>query len=391
MMSVEEVHTACAATDRAALCHNLGLLRSRLQRGTRLLAVVKADAYGHGLALVAPVLARAGVDAFGVATVSEGAELRALGLQQPVLVLCGAHGSELKTAAQERLAVALLDREHLQEIEQTNLPQRLAVHIKVDTGMGRLGTTPEALHDLLEDLGGARNIIVAGVFSHFGNADRVDTEFCQGQLRRFREVVGWVKQRWPSCVVHLANSAGTWSEPESHLDMVRPGLLLYGVSPGSNLDCEDFRPVMRFTAPVIQVREVPAGRPLGYGQTYITRRITRVAVLGVGYADGYDRRLSNVGTVGIRGHTVPVVGRVSMDATLVDVTDVPAVRVGDHALLWGELDGMRIPVEEVASRAGTIPYEMLTRLGRRVRRCWQESATTYSMDGPAIARRIDHG
>ncbi len=173
--------------------------------------------------------------------------------------------------------------------------------------------------------------------------------------------------------------------------MVRPGLLLYGVPPGSNLDCEDFRPVMRFTAPVIQVREVPAGRPLGYGQTYVTLRITRVAVLGVGYADGYDRRLSNVGTVGIRGHTVPVVGRVSMDATLVDVTDVPAVRVGDHALLWGELDGMRIPVEEVASRAGTIPYEMLTRLGRRVRRCWQESATTYSMDGPAIARRIDHG
>lgn len=374
-MSVREVRTACAAIDSAALCHNVQLLRRCLRQGTRLLAVVKADAYGHGLRLVAPVLARAEVDAFGVATVAEGAELRGLGLRHPVLVLLGAHGRELEVAAEEDLAVALLDREHLREIERANLRRRLRVHVKVDTGMGRLGTDLEALDALLAELERARNVVVEGVFSHFGRADCVDTDLCRAQVRRFAHAVRLVKKRWPRCIAHLANSAGTWSAADSHFDMVRPGLLLYGVSPGDSLGIEGLRPVMCFTAPVIQVRELPPGRPLSYGQTYITQRSTRVAVLGVGYADGYDRRLSNLGMVGIHGCKVPVIGRICMDATLVDATDAPPVRVGDRALLWGELPGMRIGVDEVASRAGTISYELLTRLGVRVCRCQQESAS----------------
>ncbi|MCX8072651.1 MAG: alanine racemase [Candidatus Binatia bacterium] len=221
----------------------------------------------------------------------------------------------------------------------------------------------------------ARNVIVDGVFSHFANAERVDNDFCRAQLAQFRRAVAMVKERWPECCAHLSNSVATWFLPESHFDMVRPGLLLYGVPPGQGLAVGDFRPVMSVTAPVLQVREFEPGRAVSYGQTYITRRRTRVAVLGVGYADGYDRRLSNNGLVGLHGKVAPVIGRICMDTLVVDISDVPGVQLGDRALLWGECDGLRLAVEEVAARAGTISYEVLTRLGHRVPRFLAERAT----------------
>ncbi|GIW43689.1 MAG: alanine racemase [Candidatus Binatia bacterium] len=373
-MDAQHPRSACAAIDAAALHHNLERLRARLHARTRLLAVVKADGYGHGALLVARELASGGVDAFGVATAGEGAELRAAGLRQPVLVLAGARGPDLRIAAEHDLSVALLDGEHLREIESLRLPRPLRVHVKVDTGMGRLGTDVDALPGLLSEVEQAHNVVVEGVFSHFGNAESVDNEFCREQLRRFRQAVELVKRRWPASTAHLANSVATWSNPETHFDMVRPGLLLYGVRPNSAVEVPEVRPVMSLTAPVLQVRELPEGRAVSYGQTYVTRRRTRLAVLGVGYADGYDRRLSNVGRVVLRGRAAAVVGRICMDVTLVDVTEIPEVSVGDRALLWGAA----LPVEEVAACAGTISYELLTRLSRRVPRYLHEEQQVES-------------
>ena len=379
MIAPLDVRTACAALDPSALRHNLALLRSRLARETRLLAVVKADGYGHGAVLVATQLAAAGADWFGVATVDEAAELRAAGIRHPVLVLSGVHGKDLLAVAELELAVALLDMDHLHEIESLHLSRRLTVHLKVDTGMGRLGVDLHHLPALLDAVANSAAVSVGGVFSHFARAEAVDSNFCRSQLEAFRQAVALVRQRWPRVIAHLANSAATWTLAESHFDMVRPGLLLYGVSPGPGLGTEQFRAAMQLSAPVIQVRELPAGRPVGYGQTFITQRPTRVAVLGIGYADGYDRRLSNSGAVLLRGCRVPVIGRVCMDVTLVDVTELPAVEVGDRAVLWGPAGEHCLPVEEVARCADAIPYELLSRLGRRVKRCLaQLELTTHS-------------
>lgn len=368
MSDLAAVCEPSAVIDAQALRRNLNLLRSRLQPGTRVLAVVKADGYGHGAVLVARVLALAGADWFGVATVEEGVELRAAGVRQPILVLSPPHGTCLVEAAAAGLSVALVDVEHLRELESLPLRQPLRVHLKVDTGMGRLGTDVERLPELLTALGAAKQVEIEGVFSHFGDAERVDSPYCREQCERFARAVTLVRQRWPQCLAHLANSAATWNAPDCHFDMVRPGLLLYGVPPGTKAGTAEFHPVMQLTAPVIQVRELPPGRAVSYGQTFVTTRPTRVAVLRIGYADGYDRRLSNTGFVVLHGTRAPVIGRVCMDVTMVDATNIPTVAVGDRALLWGRRADDVLPLEHVAGAAGTIAYEFLVRLGKRVQR-----------------------
>jgi alanine racemase len=359
--------------DAEALRSNFARIRASVPPAVAILAVVKADAYGHGASLVAPLLAAAGADLFGVATLEEGVELREAGIVQPIVVLAGAARDEAAEAAARGLGVAVFDARLARDLAVALGERELAVHVKLDTGMTRLGAMPEDLPALIGALRDCPRLRVEGVFSHFGDADSVGTPFADRQIRAFRDGVGMLRAagfapRW----VHLANSVATLTRPESFGNLVRPGIILYGVPPAA-AEPGGWRQVMHLRTRVWQVKSVPAGCPVSYGQTFVTRRPSRIAVLPVGYADGYDRRLSNRGQVLIHEQRAPIVGRVCMDFAMADVTDVPQADAGDEVVLWGDQGSANLSVTEVAEWQGSIAYEVLTRVGKRVPRILMES------------------
>lgn len=336
------------------------------------MAVVKANGYGHGAAVCAPILAEAGADLFGVATVGEAVELRSAGVQKPILVLTGASGAEVGVLLKERLAVAVIHLGMARDLAAAARGNRLRVHLKIDTGMGRLGIRPSELPAFLEELRQLGGLEVEGVFSHFGNADDVNQDYSNRQIERFQEALAAVAQagfqpRW----IHLANSAATFSRPDAHFNLIRPGLALYGLCPPgvAHLDApRGLRPVLRLVTRILQIKDLPAGEPVSYSQTFITKRPSRIAVLPIGYADGYSRALSNRGYVLIGSQRAPVVGNVCMDLTMVDVTDVPEADVGTEVILFGGQGDRSIPIDEVALWENTISYEVMNRIGKRVPR-----------------------
>lgn len=361
-----------AVIDAAALRHNFSVLRGAVDSDVEILAVVKANAYGHGASIVAPILEAAGADWFGVATVGEGVELRNAGIRKPILVLTGASGGEASALIKQRLSVALLHAEMARDLSAALAGQRLSVHLKVDTGMGRLGVRPEGIPVLLDEVRRLGNLSVDGLFSHFGNADDVNQEFSNQQISAFGNAAASVaaagfQPRW----LHLANSAAAITRPDVHFSMIRPGLALYGIAPagvaGEPL-ARELRPVMRMVTHILQINDLPAETPVSYGQTFVTRRPSRIAVLPIGYADGYSRGLSNRGFVLVKGERAPIVGNVCMDLTMIDVTAIPDVGVGEEVALWGAQGDAVLSIDEVAAWDNTISYEVMNRLGRRVPR-----------------------
>jgi alanine racemase len=242
----------------------------------------------------------------------------------------------------------------------------VSLHVKIDTGMSRLGVLPADAPALLRGLAEIDGVTVEGMLTHFCNAESVEGRETARQLARFTELVGVLESaRLRPRFVHAANSAATLTAPAAHFDLVRPGLALYGIAPAPELQGRaTLRPVMRFVSRVIALRRLPVGETVGYGATFTAERPTLIATLPVGYADGYPRALSNRGQVWMRGRRIPLAGRVCMDQIMIDVTDVPDAAIGDEAELWGR----HLPVEEVAAVAGTIPYELVTRVGPRVPR-----------------------
>lgn len=359
-----------AVIDTAALRHNFARIRAKVPADVGVLAVVKANAYGHGAAIVAPVLDKAGADAFGVATIGEAVEVRNAGVDKPVVVLAGVLPADIAATVRHRVAVALPYPELAGELGAAAQGSRLRVHLKIDTGMGRLGVSLDDLPRLLDAVAAAGNLDVEGVFSHFGNAEDVFTPHCDAQLAAFHAALELVarrgfRPRW----VHHANSAATLARPEAHFNLVRPGIALYGIRPpcvdASGLDLQ---PVMRLVTHILQVKDMPPGTPVSYNQNFVTTRPSRIAVLPIGYADGYSRALSNRAEVLVRGVRVPVVGNVCMDLTMIDVTDVPGVAAGEEVVLWGDQAGGSISADEVGAWQGSIGYEVLNRVGKRVPR-----------------------
>lgn len=360
-----------AYVDESALRANAARVRSSVAAGVTVLAVVKADAYGHGVALVAPVLDRAGVDWFGVATVEEGIELRELGIRRPILILYGIDPRDAAAAAGHDLAVAVVDAATLPALVATG--QELRVHLEVDTGMTRLGVLPSEVGAVAAAIRAASGLQLDGLFSHFGNADDASTAFSERQIETFSDAVATLdaaamRPRW----LHLCNSAGTLTRPDAHWNMVRPGVCFYGVTPAAAGDV-GLLPAMRLETRIWRLWEVPAGRLVGYDQTFETQRPTRIGVLPVGYADGYPRALSNRGQVLVGDRRAPIIGRVCMDVTMIDVTDVPGVAVADPVILWGSAGSASLPVDDVAAACDTIAYELLARVGRRVPKVLQQS------------------
>lgn len=368
-----------------AIAHNLGVVRALVSEDRasppRVYAVVKADAYGHGVVPVARALEAAGVDGLCVALVEEGIELRDAGVGLPILVMSGLYGDGLGAALDARLTPVIHDPSQVEALRAARAHAPVRVHLKVDTGMGRLGITADALPGFLDAVAALRHVVVEGLMTHFANADCDDPGYTATQLRRFDEARALCAGAGirPE-VAHAAASAAAFRMPEARMDLVRVGVALYGVTPFPHA-APGLLPAMRLRTEVIALRELPAGSPVGYGGAWRAGRASVIATLPVGYADGFFRRLSSDAEVLIQGRRCRVVGNVSMDMTTVDVTELAratGVAVGDEAVLLGSQRGAGgfdvIRAEEIALRVGTIPYEVLTAVSRRVPRSYHGRA-----------------
>jgi alanine racemase len=374
-MKVRQGRPTFAEIDRSALRWNLKQVQKRLSNGAALLAVVKADAYGHGIAEVARVLEKEGVRAFGVATVEEGVAIRDGGVVHPeILVLAGFVNDQVEPLFHHRLTPLVCDLDMAKILAQRlrGSMRALPVHIKADTGLGRLGVTLAALPSFLDEMRKIERLKIVGLCSHLGSAVDLDTPAIERQVQAFlRAGELCAIHGSPVKLRHLANSVATLTRPDLHFEMVRPGLALYGLFPDGRFDPTlELRPAMRLWTRVLQLRRLPPGSGVGYDQTFVTERDSLIATVPIGYADGYSRALSNRGEVLVRGHRARIVGRVSMDLTMIDVSDVPGVELGDEVVLWGRQAGAEIRVDEVAAWAGTISYELLTTVGRRIPRLY---------------------
>ena len=364
--------------DLSAIRDNLRAIRALVGPAVEIIGMVKADAYGHGAAAVGRTLAAEDVKRFGVALVEEGAALRAAGIPGEVLVLGALLPEDAPEIVENGFEAALSDLDfarRLDEVSRRRGGPPVGVHVKLDTGMGRFGFPLERALDVICELAGLRGLRLVGAMTHFPSADEAGgrsdgAKFTRGQIGAFlkiREAVAAAGIRVP--LWHAANSAGILLHPESRLDAVRPGLALYGGFPAAQVPPPTkLRQAMTLKTRIVLVRDFPAGATLGYGRTFRTARASRIAALPIGYADGFSRAHSNKGQALVRGRRAPIVGRVSMDTVLVDVTDVAGAQAGDETVLYGRQGEAEISIVEAAETLGTIPYELMTALTARVPR-----------------------
>lgn len=363
---------------------NLTRIRDRIGPAKRILAVVKADAYGHGAIPVGMCLEQAGADCLAVALPEEGIELREAGVRCAILLLGPLDPDQFRTIFEYRLIPTLTEWPILDELEKAAARRgaRLPFHLKVDTGMGRLGVLPESLPGGLERLRELKMCRLAGIFSHLACAEEASNPHTGWQRRRFEEALRTLKTggiRVP--MAHLANSAAILDHPDCLLQAVRPGILLYGCHPSESSSRMELEPVLQFRTRVLGLKEVPPGTPIGYGSTFRTRRPSRIAILPAGYHDGVPRSMPPRGSVLLRGKRAPLAGLVSMDLAVADVTEIPEVQRGDVATLVGRDGPEEIRIEEVAASARSIPYEILCRIGNRVPRVYHRTGIPVSIQG----------
>ena len=374
-----------ARIDLEALAHNVRLAARLAGPDKRLLAVVKADAYGHGAVAVARAAVGAGAAKLGVATIGEARQLLNAGIDAPLLILSEVDpraAAEVVRLGCAQTLYTLALAEAL-EREAALAERRVAVHVKIDTGMGRVGIGPGETLPFVARLRQFPHLVVEGLMTHLAEAERTGSAATARQLERFERICAAVQSmagpvRWR----HVANSALVLrGNPPGNL--VRPGLMLYGASPGAGLPhAEELRPVMSLATALAFLKRVPTGTALSYGGTFVTRRESLIATLPVGYADGYRRALSNRAAVLVRGRRAPVVGTVCMDLCLADVTDVPGAAVGDEVLLLGRQGAEEITADELAGHAGTISYEIFCGVGPRVPRVHAAGPVGYDATVP---------
>jgi alanine racemase len=366
-----------AEIDLDALASNFRAIRERVGPGVSVMAAVKANAYGHGAVECARRLEAEGVDWFGVALPEEGRELRSAGVTKPILCLGGFWDGQEALCLQERLTPVVYRLDMIESFDRAARDHGVVadVHLKVDTGMGRLGVRADALPEFCEILKSCKNIRLDGLMTHLAAADDPKREdFTRSQLDRFAQAVSVFRERgFTATHLHGANSASAFALPESRGNMVRPGATLYGfvrdVLP-PNIPAPLLLPVMSVHSRIMLLKKVDKGEKLGYDCTYETTRESLIATIPIGYDDGYPRALSNRGQVIVRGKFAPVVGRVSMDLTLIDVTDVPGVSLDDEVTLLGRDGELTITAEDIAELAGTISYEIACGISSRVPRLY---------------------
>ncbi|MFZ5450416.1 MAG: alanine racemase [Thermodesulfobacteriota bacterium] len=355
------------AIDLTALKHNYRQLRRLCGPGVKFMGVVKADAYGHGLLPVARALAAEGADCLGVGSLEEGLSLRQAGLNLPVLLLLGILPEEAAPAVGTGLEVALFRLDVARALAAAALAQgkKAGVHLKVDTGMGRLGLLPGEVLPFLEELRAYPQLEVLGLISHLAVADQEDKSYTFRQLEQFTGILQAARDRgWELPLSHIANSAALWELQEAHFALVRPGIMLYGSPPAAGRQVPvALQPVMSLTGKVLQAKRLPPGASISYGRTFTTEDWCDLAVLPVGYANGYSRLLSNRGEVLIRGRRAPIRGRVCMNLTMVEVTHLEGIKAGEPVVLLGQMGEDRLTGDDLAGWAQTISYEIYLALG----------------------------
>jgi alanine racemase len=364
-----------ALIDLGALEHNFNEARSRIS-GRKVLAVVKANAYGHGAVEVSRRLLQCGAHMLGVALVEEGRELREAGIDAPILVMGAIFPEQAEAAVSLSLASVVFTGSGARVLSDAakKLGTKASVHVKIDTGMGRIGIPPDEAPRLIAEMRGLPGLAVEGLMTHFADADLCNKEFASRQIGRFEQLIGRLDADGISVPIrHAANSAAVLDFAGALFTMARPGLMLYGYNPLEEQVAGrfDLRPVLSLVTRIAFIKKVPAGVPISYGRTFVTGRESVIATLPIGYADGYSRGLSSKAEVLVRGARAPLVGRVCMDMCMIDVTGVPGVSEGDDVVLIGSQGSERITADELAAKTGTIAYEVLCGISSRVPRIYQ--------------------
>ena len=375
-----------AEVDLNAIAFNVKQLKGIVGPQTRLMTVVKADGYGHGAVEVAKVAIQSGAEALGVARLHEAIELREANVKVPILIFGYTFPERAHDLAVFRLTQTLFSYESAKMLADAavSLRKRIKVHIKVDTGMGRVGMTPyrsshpvptrprlEEVAKEIKRIGDLPGLELEGVYTHFATADHLDRSYAGKQLELFQDILRRLRRLGMRPVLaHTANSAATIDLPESHLDMVRTGIATYGLQPSDEPSKRrvDLKPALQLKTKVIQVKKVPPRFKVSYGCTFETRSDTRIATLPIGYADGLDRRLSSQGHALVRGESAPIIGRICMDLTMLDVGHISDVEVGDEVVIIGAQEDRQITAAEIASRLNTIHYEIVSTITARVPR-----------------------
>ena len=375
MTSISTLLPTYATVNLAALAHNLSRIKRYLSPGCEVMAIVKANAYGHGAIEIAQSLARQGIGQFAVASLDEGITLRRAGHSASIVVLGALFEEQVPDLIAHRLTPVVSDGRILPSLAKAAHSHHApySIHLKVETGMGRLGFSPDELLTVLDNPLLYSPLKVEGLMTHLADADGVDRAFTERQLGIFRSMLEQIRQRGITVpLLHTANSAAIVRFPDAHFSLVRPGIMLYGYHTlPATIPDPDLRPVLSLHTTVAQLRTIPQGSSVSYNGTFVAQRQTRIAVLPIGYADGYSRRLSHRGSVLIQGRRAPIVGLVCMDMIMVDVTDLAPVQVGETVTLIGQQGEESIWADEVATWIGTIPYEVLCGIGSRVPRIYE--------------------
>jgi alanine racemase len=384
-----EKHLTWAEIDLSAYAHNIKELRRVTQSGARLMAVVKANGYGHGAVEVARTALQNGAESLGVARLHEAVELREAGLEAPILIFGYSPPDSAETLINYDLTQTVYSPATAEALsDQAARKGKIKIHIKVDSGMGRLGLLLDKLADGISDdistantigditaINRLANLEIEGIFTHFASADSADKSYANKQLDRFTDFLNRLNRAGLSPPVgHAANSAAVIDMPDSHLDMVRPGIATYGLYPSDEVNHRrvHLKPVMTLKSRIIHLKKVPAGFNISYGITFQTRNPTTIATVPVGYADGLNRLLSSRGHMLVHGHRIPIVGRICMDLTMLDVGSLSSVAIEDEVVVFGPQGRKAVTADELASTLNTINYEIVTSITARVPRVYLE-------------------
>lgn len=376
MYNLKKIRGAWAEIDLDALAHNMEEIRRLVREDALVTAVIKADGYGHGAKKIAQTLLDNGADRFAVAVLDEGIELRQAGFEVPVLILGFTDPERAEEVVKYNLDQTVYSWELAEALskEAARQNKKAKIHIKVDTGMGRIGLQPnnESVN-LIKKISELPNIILEGIFTHFAVADTADKRYTEEQYEKFNWIISELqKQNVEFNVRHCGNSATIIDLPDMHMDMVRAGIILYGLAPSNEVLLKkiDLRQVMSLKVRITHVKEIEAGQSVSYGRKFIASKKSKIASLPIGYADGYTRMLSGKAEALVKGKRVPVVGRICMDQCMIDITGIEDVKVGDEVVLFGRQGKDMIHIDELAEKLGTINYEIVCMISKRVPRVY---------------------
>lgn len=379
---------AWAEIDLDAIVHNYNEIRRITNKNSKIMAIIKADAYGHGFKAIASTLLKCGVDAFGVATTDEALQIRRAGFTQPVLILGVIPEDEYKDVIENAISISISGYDTAKRVSDAaqKIGINARIHIKLDTGMGRIGFVcgddDEEIVNEISEISKLPNITTEGIFSHFSKADESDDSYTRLQFERFRRICNMLNDRNISIAYrHICNSAGIMQFPECHMDMVRSGIITYGLYPSDDVDKAKLNlvPAMSVKTTVTNIKEIHHESPISYGGKYTAHPGQKVATIAIGYADGFSRILSSKASVIAGGKYAKVIGNICMDQCMIDITDIDNIKIGDEVIIFGSDGNNTITVESVAKKLGTINYEVVCSVGKRVPRAYIQNGQTVGV------------